>query len=176
MDDTILEKDETFTVQFSNDPQYTTLADGTAVGTTVDDEENMEVSVSRGYDLVNENHSRAVWFTVTLSHSTTTNHERAPAVAWRTVAGTATEGEDYRAGSGPVHLSRGRPRGSSTYTSPTTTGTRRPWRPSVWNLWRRTAGPSPSLLYRIFLRGIHPGQRNPDGRHRRQLEARGRGT
>ena len=38
MDDKIQEKDETFTVELSNNPQYTTLAANSAVGTIVDDE------------------------------------------------------------------------------------------------------------------------------------------
>ena len=110
-DDTIQEKDETFTVQLSNKPQYTTVADDTAVGTIVDNEERMVASVTRTYSVVDEDQSGPARFMVTLSHPTTTNHERSPAVAWRTTAGSATEGEDYVGGSGTLIFPRGQTSG-----------------------------------------------------------------
>ena len=73
----------------------TSLSDDTAVGTIDDDEAALVASVSRVYATVDEDHSGPVRFTVDLTHPTTTNHERNPAVAWEITAGTATAGEDY---------------------------------------------------------------------------------
>ena len=106
-DDTIQEKAETFTVQLSNPPLYKGLADDTAVGTIIDNEAELVASVSRTYNVVDEDQSGPARFMVTLSHSDTTNHERNPAVAWQTVDGTATEGDDYAAGSGRIVFARG---------------------------------------------------------------------
>ena len=100
--DTIYEGAETFTVRLSNPPPYKGLADDTATGTIIDDEERMVASVYRTYNVVNESLDGPVSFMVSLSHPVTTNHERNPAAAWQTVDGTATAGEDYRAGSGRV--------------------------------------------------------------------------
>ena len=108
LDDTIYEKDETFTVQLSTPSQslnrynsarrwstLTSLADREAIGTIDDDEAALVASVSRAYATVDEGHSGPVRFTVELSHATTTNHERNPAVAWEITAGSATASEDY---------------------------------------------------------------------------------
>ncbi len=108
LDDTIQEKDETFTVKLSTPAQnlnrynsarrwstLTSLADGDAVGTIVDDEAELVASISRAYSTVDEGHSGPVRFMVDLSHPTTTTHERRPAVAWEVTAGTATAAEDY---------------------------------------------------------------------------------
>ena len=65
-------------------------------------------SVSRTYSVVDEDQSGPARFMVTLSHPVTTNHERNPAVAWRLAEGTATEGEDYVAGSGRIEFAGSR--------------------------------------------------------------------
>ncbi len=106
-DDTIFEDQESFEVRLSNQPVHSTLADGTGVGTILDNEEEMVAKVTRSYDTVQENHGRPVGFMVQLTHATTTNHERDVAVAWQTADGTATAGEDYRAASGTVRLGPG---------------------------------------------------------------------
>ena len=106
-DDTIFEDQESFEVRLSNQPEHSTLADGTGVGTILDNEEEMVVRVSRSYATVQEDFGRPVGFMVQLSHATTTNHERDVVVAWHTSEGTATEGEDYRAASGTVRLGPG---------------------------------------------------------------------
>ena len=108
LDDTIDERNETFTAQLSTPAQslnryasarrwltLTSLADGTAVGTINDDEAPLVASISRAYSTVDEDRSGPVRFTVDLAHPTTTNHERNPAVAWEITAGTATASEDY---------------------------------------------------------------------------------
>ena len=107
LDDTFDEKAETFTAQLSTPAQtlnrynpalrWSTLAslsDDTAVGTIVDDEAPLVASISRAYATVDED-AGTVRFTVDLTHPTTTNHERNPAIAWEITAGTATAGEDY---------------------------------------------------------------------------------
>ena len=106
-DDTIFEDQESFEVRLSNQPQHSTLADGTGIGTILDNEEEMVAKVTRSYATVQEDHGRPVSFMVQLSHATTTNHERDVVVAWRTSEGTATEGEDYMAASGTVRLGPG---------------------------------------------------------------------
>ncbi|MCY4530593.1 MAG: hypothetical protein OXD46_16395, partial [Chloroflexi bacterium] len=106
-DDTIFEDQESFEVRLSNQPEHSTLVDGTGVGTILDNEEEMVARVTRSYTTVQEDHGRPVWFMVQLSHATTTNHERDVVVAWQTSEGTATEGEDYRAASGTVRLGPG---------------------------------------------------------------------
>ena len=108
LDDTIHERDETFTVQLSTPAQtlnrynsarrwstLASLADGDAVGTISDDEAPLVASISRAYATVDEDHTGPARFTVDLTHPVTTNHERNPAVAWEITAGTATAGEDY---------------------------------------------------------------------------------
>ena len=99
-DDRIQERSETFTVQLSNPPEYSSLADAAATGTILDDEGEMVASVSRTYSIVDENQAGPVVFTVQLTHPDTVASERNPAVAWRTVDGTATQGEDYEAAGG----------------------------------------------------------------------------
>ena len=112
LDDTIQERNETFTAVLSKPgrtlnryaalrwPALTSLADGAAVGTIVDDEQPLVASVSRTYQVVNEDQAGPVRFTVLLSHPNTTATERNPAVGWRTVPGTATLGEDYQGENG----------------------------------------------------------------------------
>ena len=131
VDDKIHERDETLSAQLSIPPQtrnryrinfsiyhgtleqwppITSLADGTGEGTIVDDEQPMVASVSRSYDVVNENQAGPVRFMVELSHADTTANERNVAVGWQVVAGTATEGEDYLAADGMLNF----PVGSNT--------------------------------------------------------------
>ena len=100
MDDAIQEKSETFEVRLRSPPQHSSLADDTAVGTIIDDEQPMVASVSRAYAVVDENQSGPVRFMVELKHPNTVASERRPAVGWQVVAGTATEGADYRAAGG----------------------------------------------------------------------------
>ena len=107
VDDTIFESDETLTVQLSSPVHHSTIVDGTAVGTVLDDEEPMEASVSRAHSVVNEGQVGPAKFVVTLSHADTTNHESSPQVAWRTVAGTATGGEDYITANGDLVFDKG---------------------------------------------------------------------
>ena len=106
-DDTIFEDQESFEVRLSNQPEHSTLADGTGVGTILDNEEEMVASVTRSYATVQEGFGRPVSFMVQLSHATTTNHERDVVVAWQTSDGTAIAGEDYRDASGTVRLGPG---------------------------------------------------------------------
>ena len=106
-DDFIYERNETFTVQLSNPPQYLSLADGAAVGTIRDDEEPMIASVSRTYAVVDEGQAGAVRYNIQLTHPVTVASERTPAVVWQTVDGTATEGEDYQAGGGKLSFPLG---------------------------------------------------------------------
>ena len=106
-DDFIYERNETFTVQLSNPPQYLSLADGAAVGTIRDDEEPMIASVSRTYAVVDEGQAGPVRYYVQLTHPVTVASERTPAVVWQTVDGTATEGEDYQAGGGKLSFPLG---------------------------------------------------------------------
>ena len=115
LDDTIHERNETFTAQLSTPPQnlnrynsaqrwltLTSLADDTAVGTIDDDDPALVASVSRTYSVVNEDQAGPVRFTVELSHSDTTASERNPAVGWRTVPGTAALGVDYQGANGKL--------------------------------------------------------------------------
>ena len=100
LDDSIQERAETFTVQLSNSPEHSTLADGIGVGTIVDDERPMVASVSRTYSIVDEDRAGPVRFIVELSHPDTVASERNVSVGWQVAAGTATEGEDYLAAGG----------------------------------------------------------------------------
>ena len=111
VDDSIQEMDETFSVVLSDPSQGPSLADDTAEGAIIDDEQAMVASVSRTYSIVDEGQAGPVSFMVTLSHATTTASERRPAVDWQVAAGTATEGEDYQAAEGrlvfPVGMTSG---------------------------------------------------------------------
>ena len=111
VDDSIQEMDETFSVVLSDPSQGPSLADDTAEGAIIDDEQPMVASVSRTYSIVDEGQAGVVSFMVTLSHATTTASERRPAVEWQVAAGTATEGEDYQAAEGrlifPVEMTSG---------------------------------------------------------------------
>ena len=100
LDDSIQERAETFTVQLSNSPEHSTLADGIGVGNIVDDEQHMVASVSRTYSIVDEDRAGPVRFIVELSHPDTVASERHVSVGWQVAAGTATEGEDYLAAGG----------------------------------------------------------------------------
>ena len=83
LDDSIQERAETFSVQLSNQPQFSPLADDTGVGTILDDEQPMVVSVSRTYSIVDEDRAGPVRFIVVLSHPDTVASERNVSVAWR---------------------------------------------------------------------------------------------
>ena len=115
LDDTIHEKAETFTAQLSTLSQnlnrynsarrwstLTSLADASAVGTIVDDDQALIASVSRSYAMVDEDTAVPARFTVELSHPDTTASERNPAVGWRTVPGTAALGADYQGADGKL--------------------------------------------------------------------------
>ena len=104
VDDSIQERAETFTVQLSNSPEHSTLADGIGVGTIVDDEQPMVASVSRLYSIVDEDRVGPVRFIVELRHSDTVASERNVSVGWQVAAGTATEGEDYLAAGGTYNF------------------------------------------------------------------------
>ena len=100
LDDSIQEGAETFSVQLSNQAQFSALADDTGVGTILDDEQPMVVSVRRAYSIVDEDRASPVRFVVVLSHPDTAASERNVSVGWRIVPGTATEGDDYVAAGG----------------------------------------------------------------------------
>ena len=100
LDDSIQERAETFTVQLSNSPEHSILADDIGVGNIVDDERPMVASVSRTYSIVDEDRAGPVRFIVELSHPDTVASERNVSVGWQVAAGTATEGEDYLAAGG----------------------------------------------------------------------------
>ena len=114
LDDTIHERDETFTVVLSKPgqtrnryaarrwPALTGLADGDAAGTIIDDDRALVASVTRAYPVVSEDQAGPVRFNVTLSHPDTTASERNPAVGWRTLPGTAALGEDYQGADGKL--------------------------------------------------------------------------
>ena len=110
-DDPIQESDETFSVRLSNQPEHSTLGDDTGVGTILDDEEPMVVSVSRAYSIVEEDQAGPVGFTIVLSHSDTVAIEQNVPVGWRVVPGTATADDDYVTSGGvhtfPVGATRG---------------------------------------------------------------------
>ena len=76
LDDSIQEGAETFSVQLSNQPQFSALADDTGVGTILDDEQPMVVSVRRAYSIVDEDRASPVRFIVVLSHPDTAASER----------------------------------------------------------------------------------------------------
>ena len=100
-DDFIQEKDETFSVQLSGQPEHTSLLTmGTATGTIVDDEASMTASVSRAFSTVEEDHAGPVQFMLGLSHPDTTASERNVAVGWQTTDCTATAGQVYQAAGG----------------------------------------------------------------------------
>ena len=101
-DDTIHERNETFSVRLSNPPPYSTLADDAGLGIIVDDEPLLIASVNRGFSRVDEHHTGPVKFKVQLSHPHTTASERNPAVAWRTLPGTATLDDDYQGTGGKL--------------------------------------------------------------------------
>ncbi len=115
LDDTIHERNETFTAKLSTPAQnlnrynssrqwstLTILSDVTAVGTIDDDDQALVASVSRAYSIVNEDQVGPVRFTVELSHPNTTASERNPAVGWRTAPGTAVLGADYQGANGKL--------------------------------------------------------------------------
>ena len=120
LDDTIHERNETFTVELTTPSRsrnrynsalrwstLTSLADGTGLGTIVDDEQELIASVSRAYPVVSEDHAGPARFTVELSHPVTTASERNPAVAWRTAPGTAALDEDYQGEDGKLTFKPG---------------------------------------------------------------------
>ena len=114
LDDTIHERDETFSVVLSTPrqtlnryaalrwPALTSLADGAAAGTIIDDDEALIASVTRAYPVVSEDQAGPARFNVTLAHPDTTASERNPAVGWRTIPGTAALGEDYQGANGKL--------------------------------------------------------------------------
>ena len=104
LDDSIQERAETFSVQLSNQPQFSALADDTGVGTILDDEQPMVVSVRRAYSIVDEDQASPVKFIVVLSHPDTVASERNVSVGWRIAPGTATEGDDYVAAGGTYNF------------------------------------------------------------------------
>ena len=104
VDDSIQERAETFTVQLSNSPEHSTLADGIGVGTIVDDEQPMVASASRTYSIVDEDQTGPVRFIVELRHPDTVASERNVSVGWQVAAGTATEGDDYLAAGGTYNF------------------------------------------------------------------------
>jgi large repetitive protein len=93
--DTVDEDDETFTVTLSA-PTNATIADGSGLGTIIDDDASPTLSVN---DVtVTEGNAGTVTATFTLSLSTASG--RSVSTSWATNAGTATAGADYVAASG----------------------------------------------------------------------------
>ena len=107
VNDSIQERDETFSVQLSNPPEHSTLADSAGVGTIVDDEQPIMATVSRTYSTVDEGQAGPVMYLVELSHLDTVVSEQDIAVGWQVTAGTATEGEDYLAAGGTYNFPAG---------------------------------------------------------------------
>ena len=107
VNDSIQERDETFSVQLSNPPEHSTLADSAGVGTIVDDEQPIMATVSRTYSTVDEGQAGPVMYLVELSHTDTVASEQDIAVGWQVTAGTATEGEDYLAAGGTYNFPAG---------------------------------------------------------------------
>ncbi len=94
--DLVDERDESFTVELTN-PQHVVIVDGTGAGTIVDDDEALisidDVTVEEG-----DSGATDAVFTVTLS----TQADREIRVDYATLAGTASESEDYLATSGTL--------------------------------------------------------------------------
>ena len=110
VDDQFQERNETFTAElraiqpprtrYSRSASWqplATVADSSAAGTIIDNEEPMVASVSRAFDIIDEVHAGTAMFMVQLTHPITVASERNPAVAWQVVDGTTTVGDDYQA-------------------------------------------------------------------------------
>lgn len=103
--DTLVESDETFTVNLSN-PINATLADNQGLGTIEDDETSagVTVSVSGSDPDAAENPANNGEFTIQMS---TTNTTGSPVVVTYALSGTATEGADYASLPGTVSIPSG---------------------------------------------------------------------
>ena len=97
------EEDETFVVTLSN-PQGAVITDGEATGTILDDDEAPRLSIS---DTVAaepaDGGSNSALFAVTLSAPS----QKTISFDYATAAGTATEGDDYTAGSSTLNIPAG---------------------------------------------------------------------
>jgi chitinase len=105
--DRLAEANETFIVNLSN-PTNATIADGTGVGTIVDDEPRISISdttVTEG-----NTGSRSATFTVTLSAA----YDAPVTVNYATADGSATVGSDYQATSGTLTIPAGQTSGTIT--------------------------------------------------------------
>ena len=104
--DTLVEGNEQFSVVLSN-PQSATIADGTGVGTIVDDDTAQPVvpTLAIGDASITEGDSGSsqLSFTVTLSQAAT----GPVTVSYSTANGTATAGSDYTARSGTLTFAAG---------------------------------------------------------------------
>jgi hypothetical protein len=105
--DRLAEANETFTVNLSA-PINATIADGTGVGTIVDDEPRISI----GDTTVTEGNtgSTSATFTVTLSAA----YDVPVSVNYATSDGTATAGSDYQAASGTLTIPAGQTTGTIT--------------------------------------------------------------
>lgn len=95
--DTMDEPDETFLVTL-NEPTNSTIGDGEATGTILDDDGPVAISISDGSLVEGNDGTTNLVFTVTLSRST----EQTVTVQFTTSDGTATGGQDYLASAGTV--------------------------------------------------------------------------
>jgi hypothetical protein len=105
--DRLAEANETFTVNLSA-PANATIADGTGVGTIVDDEPHISISDTTVTEV--NTGSRSAAFTVTLS----TAYDVNVTVNYATTNGTATAGSDYQAASGTLTIPAGQTSGTIT--------------------------------------------------------------
>ena len=94
-DDTIFEADETFTVTLSNATNTTTISDGTAVGTILNDDTAVAMTIADNSALEN---AGTITFNVTLAQPVNTT----VTVNYATSNGTATAGSDYTAAAGTL--------------------------------------------------------------------------
>ena len=99
LDDELLEADETFTVMLSN-PRGAAIADGTGIGTIVDDDGSAKLRIDDPLVIEEEG---VVQFRVSLSLA----QRQMVSATYQTRDGTARAGEDYEAASGIVTLAPG---------------------------------------------------------------------
>ena len=95
VDDDIDESAEDFTVTLYRPTSNVWVTDASATGTIEDNDDPMEVRISRQVRRVDENQGSAVLFAVELVHPDTVGSERDTRLYWEVKPGEATQDEDY---------------------------------------------------------------------------------
>ena len=95
VDDDIDESAEDFTVMLHRPTSNVWVTDASATGTIEDNDDPMEVRISRQVRRVDENQGSAVLFAVELVHEDTVGSERDTRLYWEVKPGEATQDEDY---------------------------------------------------------------------------------